>query len=126
MRSLPALRVFLGAAALVAALVLASCGDRLPKSLPMEQNPVFSGGIGWIVVSQAYARIKAEPRTEAPDVGHLRGGDVLAVLGRERDPRQGGAWYRVGLGGAEGWLLGDNALFFETRAAAELAAGRFK
>lgn len=116
------LRIF----ALLAVLAAASCGDRLPNSLPMEQNPVFSGGIGWIVVSQAYARIKSEPRAEAPDVGHLRGGDVLAVRGRERDPRQGGSWFRVGLGGVEGWLMGDNALFFETRAAAERAAGRFK
>ncbi len=126
MRSTNVHRSFLRTAALIAVLAAASCGDRLPKSLPMELNPVFSGGIGWIVVSQAYVRIKSEPRAEASDVGHLRGGDVLAVQGREQDPRQGGSWYRVGLGGVDGWLKGDYALFFETRAAAERAAGGFK
>lgn len=112
--------------AALAALSLSSCGVRLPKSLPMDQNPVFSGGIGWIVVSQAYARVKAEPRMEAPDVGHLRGGDILAVEGRERDPGAALSWYRIGMGGSEGWLTGDQAVFFESRDAAERAAGRYR
>ncbi len=112
--------------AVLAALAVSSCGARLPKSLPMDQNPVFSGGIGWVVVSQAYARVKAEPRTDAPDVGHLRGGDILAVEGRERDPRAALSWYRIGMGGSEGWLTGDQAVFFESRDAAERAAGRYR
>lgn len=121
------LRVFsLSAAVLMTILSAASCGDRLPKSLPMDQNPVFSGGIGWIVVSQAYARVKAESRMDAADAGNLRGGDILAVQGRERDPKTGVIWYRINLGGTEGWLSMDQTVFFESREAAERSAGRYK
>jgi hypothetical protein len=119
-------RLFAATLAGLAILASSSCGVRMPKSLPMDQNPVFSGGIGWIVVSQAYARIKEEPRTDAPDVGHLRGGDIQAVEGRERDPRAGLTWYRIGLGGSAGWLTGDQAVFFDSRDAAERAAGRYR
>ena len=119
-------RLAMAVLALLTASVSSSCGVRLPKSLPMDQNPVFSGGIGWVVVSQAYARVKAEPRADAPDVGHLRGGDVLAVEGRERDPLASVSWYRIGMGGSEGWLAGDQAVFFESRDSAERAAGRYR
>lgn len=116
----------LAAAVLLAALTVSSCDGRIPASLPMDQNPVFSGGIGWIVVAQAYVRVKDAPDLDAPDAGHLRGGEVLAVLGRERDPRSGNPWYRVEVGGTEGWILGDQAVFFEGRAAAERAASRYR
>ncbi len=108
------------------AFAAASCGDRLPKSLPMESNPVFTGGIGWIVVSQAYARVKAEPSAFAPDLGHLRGGEVLAVRGRERNAEEGGSWYRIALGDGEGWLNGAQAVFFDSRDTAERAAGKYR
>ncbi len=126
MRSTRLRNAVFGAAAFLAALAASSCGGRMPDSLPMDQNPVFSGGIGWIVVSQAYVRVKTAPELEAPDAGHLRGGDVLAVRGRERDPRSGHSWYRVEVGGSEGWLPGDQAVFFEGRAAAERAASRYR
>ncbi|HSV55823.1 MAG TPA: SH3 domain-containing protein, partial [Magnetospirillaceae bacterium] len=102
----------------------ASCGGRLPASLPMAANPVLTGGIGWIVVSEAYARVKAEPSGDAPGAGHLRGGEVLSVLARERDPTDGSLWYRISAGGVEGWLGYGQASFFTSRPAAERAAER--
>lgn len=119
-------RALLRGIVLLFAFSAASCGERLPKSLPMEPNPVFTAGIGWIVVSRAYVRVKAEPSSEAPDLGHLRGGDVLAVRGRERNPREGGSWYRIALGDGEGWMDGAQAVFFESRDAAERAAGQYR
>lgn len=126
MRSKTLRSLALKTALILTTLAVLSCGPRLPKSLPLDQNPVFTAGIGWLVVTQAYARVKAEPEGSAADVGHLRGGDVLAVQGRERDPKTGVAWYRINLGGAVGWLTKDQAAFFESRDAAERAAGRYK
>lgn len=114
------------AVVLAAALTSLSCGNRLPPSLAMDPNPVFSGGIGWIVVSQAYARIKAAPSPDARDIGHMRGGDLLQVLSRERLPSQGSTWYKVVSGSLEGWLQGSQAAFFETRETAERAAVQYR
>ena len=119
-------RALLAAVVLSLAVVGASCGGRLPNRLPMDLNPVFTGGIGWIVVSEAYARVKAAASSEALDIGHLRGGDVLAVLGREQVALKGGLWYRVNPGGREGWLHAGQVVFFESRETAERAAGQYR
>ncbi len=117
---------YLWSALVLYSLLGASCGSRLPQSLSMDTNPMFTGGTGWIVVSEAYVRVKAEPSPESKDSGHLRGGDMLPVLGREKLPGQGALWYRVKTESGDGWLLGAQALFFDSRDAAERASSQFK
>jgi len=108
------------------AFLAASCGNRLPSRISMDPNPVFTGGIGWIVVAEAYARVKAQPNPEAPDIGHLRSGDMLPVLGRERLPPSNATWYKVQAGSREGWMQSSQVSFFQTRETAERAAAQYR
>lgn len=118
--------ILMGASFLALAMCLSSCGRRLPARLTMDSNPVFTGGTGWIVVTEAYVRMKAEPSREAPDVGHLRGGDTLAVLGRERFPPEAEVWFKVKADGKEGWIHSRQAAFYEAREPAERAAAQYR
>ena len=113
-------------AAILLAFSIVSCGRRLPDRLEMEENPVLTGGIGWIVVSEAYVRVKSEPGPEAPEIGHLRGGDLLRVTGRDRIPETGVVWYEISMDGRNGWLKESQAVFFENRDPAERAAVQYK
>jgi len=111
---------------LIPTLCLASCGGGVPNHLALDSNPVFTGGTGWVVVIEAYARVKAEPSEKAPDIGHLRGGDTLAVLGRERFPPETGVWYKVKAEGKDGWIQSQQTAFFEVKEMAERAASRYR
>jgi uncharacterized membrane protein YheB (UPF0754 family) len=86
---------------LLAAFLAVSCGNRLPAVWPWIRIPFFTGGIGWIVVAEAYTRVKTEPSDESRDIGHLRGGDTLPVLGRERLSASDAIWYKVMYEGRE-------------------------
>ncbi|HOX18106.1 MAG TPA: SH3 domain-containing protein [Spirochaetales bacterium] len=109
---------------------LCSCGGREENPLPaLEPTPVLGAGPGWLVVEQAYVRVKSSPGFDSGDVAFLRAGDVVEVVGRERGDAErsdAGIWYRVRSLAVEGWVHGSFASLYAHREQAERAAGEFR
>ncbi|MBN1243222.1 MAG: SH3 domain-containing protein [Spirochaetales bacterium] len=112
------------------ASVFGSCGKKEETPLPaLEPTPVLGDGPGWLVVEQAYVRVKSSPGFDSGDVAFLRAGDVVEVFGRERgeaERPEAGVWYRVRSLGVEGWVHGSFASLYPHREQAERAAGVFR
>lgn len=111
--------------ALALSIAAVSCNRRAPEPLAFEETPVISGGLGWAVVSIAYARLLSEPDAKAADAGTARRGDIARIAARERFFRGGSAevWYRLELGPATGWLRNDAVSVYRNEAEARKAAG---
>jgi len=114
----------------VLAIGFASCDRREPVSLPaLEPTPVLGAGPGWLVVEQAYVRVKSSPGFDSGDVAFLRAGDVVEAVGRERgDAERSGAgvWYLVRHLGVEGWVHESFASLYPHKEQAERAAGELR
>lgn len=88
-----------------AALLLVSCGRSAGRNISLPADPPLSGGMGFALVKASYIRLKAEPSVRASDLGNLRDGTLVELVGRElglqaEDEAKAGAeaeglWYRV-------------------------------
>ena len=88
-----------------AALLLVSCGRSAGRNISLPADPPLSGGMGFALVKASYIRLKAEPSVRALDLGNLRDGTLVELVGRElglqtEDEAKAGAeaeglWYRV-------------------------------
>jgi len=88
-----------------AALLLVSCGRSAGRNISLPADPPLSGGMGFALVKASYIRLKAEPSVRAADLGNLRDGTLVELVGRElglqaEDEAKAGAeaeglWYRV-------------------------------
>ncbi len=109
---------------------IGSCGERATDALPaLEPTPVLGAGPGWLVVEQAYVRVKSSPDFDSGDAAFLRAGDVVEAIGRERGDaeRSGtGVWYHVRSLAVEGWVHGSFGSLYPHREQAERAAGAFR
>lgn len=112
----------LGFAALL--MVLFSCGPERVPAVTLDPTPPLSGGIGWGVVSVAYARALAEPRPDAEQGAFFRRGELLELTGRTRRNQapSRGVWYRLRSEEGEGWLHESFVRVFDTRQRAEAYA----
>lgn len=110
--------------------LLGACDGRRTTPLPeLEPTPVLGAGPGWLVVEQAYVRVKSSPDFDSGDVAFLRAGDVVEALGRERgDAERSGTevWYRVRSAGVEGWVHDSFASLYPRREQAERAAAEYR
>ena len=88
-----------------AALLLLSCGGASGRNISLPADPPLSGGMGFALVKASYIRLKAEPSTMAADLGNLRDGTLVELVGRKLGLLAGdeakdgaeaeGLWYRV-------------------------------
>ena len=105
---------------------LIACGISIDSSLKLAPTPPLSGGSGWAVVEVAYARLKARPSGSASDLGHLRRGSVVELLGRELgDPmvaKDKGLWCRLKVEGVEGFVRESELDVFSSKEQADRAA----
>lgn len=110
--------------ALALSIAAVSCSRKAPEPIAFEETPVISGGLGWAVVSIAYARLLSEPDAQAGDTGTARRSDMGRIAARERVFRNGSAevWYRLELGSSNGWLREDAVSVFRNEAEARKAA----
>lgn len=91
--------------AAAALLLLLSCGGASGRNISLPADPPLSGGMGFALVKASYIRLKAEPSAMAADLGNLRDGTLVELVGRELGLQAGdeakagmeaeGLWYRV-------------------------------
>lgn len=112
----------LGFAAIL--MILSSCGPERVPAVSLDPTPPLSGGMGWGVVSVAYARALAEPLPEAEQAAFFRRGEVLELTGRTRRNQapSRGVWYRLRSEEGEGWLHESFVRVFDTKPRAEAYA----
>jgi len=101
-----------------------SCSDKGPRGVSLEETPIVSGGLGWGVVTMAYARLMLEASYEAPDSGTARRGEACRIVARARSfsGRDSGVWYRVEIGSAAGWLHESALSVYQSEAEARKAS----
>jgi hypothetical protein len=118
------------AVAAVLLLSLASCGPSPETAIKTRPNPVLTGGIGFVVVKDAYVRLKALPSRASADLAPLRRGSVYAVLVRDRasagSEEDGGLWYQLEGEGVRGWAREAELDLYASKEQAERAAGALK
>ncbi len=111
-------------------IMLTSCFSSLDSSLKLQPTPILSKGPGWVVVKEAYARLKEKPSKNSTDLAHIRGGSVFEILaielGDATDPNNGGPWYRIKTDGVEGWVQAADIDVLSTRAQADYAAAHYR
>jgi hypothetical protein len=130
----------LAAVIVLAALAASSC-DRLGSgSLKLQPTPVLSGGLGYAVVKEAYARLKESPSDSSRDVDHLRRGGVYRLDERRLDgadaaasqqasgssDAQVGIWYAIDSAGTKGWVRESELDIYGSQAQAEKAASAYR
>jgi hypothetical protein len=117
--AIAALFIFVASSALIS-----SCSDKEPQGLSLEETPILSGGLGWGVISIAYARLMLDASSEAPDSGTARRGEVCRIVARSRSfsGRDAGVWYRVELGSSAGWLRESALSVYQSEAEARKAS----
>lgn len=105
-------------------LFFSSCAPARVPAVTLEPTPPLSGGMGWGVVSVAYARALAEPRPDAAQGAFFRRGELLEVIGRTRRNQAPGrgVWYRLRSDAGEAWLHESFVRIFDTRQRAEAYA----
>lgn len=103
---------------------LSSCGPERVPAVTLDPTPPLSGGMGWGVVSVAYARALAEPRPDAEQGTFFRRGELLELTGRTRRNQapSRGVWYRLRSEEGEGWLHESFVRVFDTKPRAEAYA----
>lgn len=63
--------------------MLFSCSRDPSAGLSMPADSPLASGLGWGIVRESYARLKAEPDPASADLGQLRDGTLVEILGRE-------------------------------------------
>ncbi len=86
--------------------VLAGCSRGGGVTVNLDSTPLVSGGIGWGVVTIAYARLLEGPSADAAEAGFARRGQVFELIARKRVSEGGvsGLWYRLKGLESGGWI----------------------
>ena len=105
-------------------VMLISCTPSQREAITLPPTPPISGNLGWILVTEAYARVKAGASEALAEVGHLRDGSVLKVEARDYGPAGDGTtilWYRVSGEGSTGWVSSRQVEVYSSKLQAEAA-----
>ena len=105
-------------------LGLAACSSRSTAGVVLDQTPVISGGLGWGVVSQSYAKLLLEPSSSAAASGSARQNEVGKVMARSRvfEGHDAGVWYKLEIDSSGGWLHESALNVYRSEAEARKAA----
>lgn len=111
------------------AVGLASCFSSVDSSLKLEPSPLLSGGPGWVVIKEAYTRLKEKPSKESADLAHIRRGGAFKIqaveLGDASDSDNAGPWYRIEAEGVTGWVQAADIDVESSREQAQYAASAY-
>lgn len=84
---------------IIVALLLSGCSRGYSRFLKLPADPSVSTGLGWAVVTSAYAQVKLQPSKDSPEAALVRRGTVFQCFERRIDSKGqdvGGLWYRYG------------------------------
>ena len=120
--------------ALSLTLASASCLPSGSGPIKLPANAPLSRGLGWAVVKDAYARLKAKPDESSSDLDNLRRGDVFRLDAREFGPTVTDAsgrahtslWYGLTADGHEGWVSDAELDVYSSETQAEKASAELK
>jgi hypothetical protein len=105
----------------IAFALLAGCSKGDEVTVSLDPTPVVSGGIGWGVVTIAYARLLEETSLEAAEAGFARRGQVFELTARKRVSQGNarGLWYRLKGQESGGWIHESSLRVYASREQAE-------
>ena len=107
-------------------LGLSACLRPSEASVKLDPNPILSGGPGWLVVKEAFARVKEKPAADSADLAHVRRGgsyQILAVeFGTGTQDSPPSTWYRISADGVSGWIAASDIDVTASREQAEYEA----
>ncbi len=111
------------------AFTLSACGARVQSEVSLPPTPVITVRPNWAVAITSYARIRDEPSQDARIVGHLRVGEVAAIVAIGTNPAVTGGerytWYEVMSSDLRGWAIGSDLMLYQSESRARNAAERF-
>ena len=95
--------------------LLSGCSRGYSRFMRLPPDPSFAPGLGWAVVTTAYASVKKLPDKNSGDLALVRRGTVFESTERKIDPEgqdTGGLWYRYKADSIDGWIgSGDLSIF---------------
>lgn len=114
--------------------LLTGCGKKqADEPIALPATSVLSVQTKWGVITSTHLRLRDEPSIESgnPLTTFWRSrGFVLEILSRSDEKMEVEGkedyWYRIQYDGLYGWVFGGYVEVYETREAAEEAAGRLK
>jgi hypothetical protein len=100
---------------ILAGTLFTGCSKGYSRFLKLPSDPSIASGLGWAVVTSAYAHAKKLPDRQSPDVAVVRRGSMFRCTLRKIDPEgqdSGGLWYDYSDGSIDGWIhSGDLSIF---------------
>jgi len=102
---------------IVAALLLSGCSRGYSRFLKLPADPSVSMGLGWAVVTSAYAQVKLLPDKDSPEATLVREDTLFQCFERRIDPKGqdvGGLWYKYGDAESGGWIHSDDLSIFSS------------
>jgi len=93
--------------------------------MKLPADPSFSPGLGWAVVTSAYAHAKKLPNRNSEDLAITRRGTVFESVERKIDQEgqdTGGLWYRYKTDSVDGWINSGDLSIFPSEGQAREAA----
>lgn len=108
-------------------VLLSGCSRNYSRFMRLPADPTLESGIGWVVISSAYASLRKTPDHFSTELSVLREGTVFKPNARIIDAKgldEGGTWYEFGEGQVSGWIhSGDTILFDSVEQARHYASG---
>ncbi len=101
--------------------LLSGCSRGGGVTVNLDSTPLVSGGIGWGVVTIAYARLLEEPSPDAAEAGFARRGQVFELTARRRVSQgdTSALWYRLKGQESGGWIHESSLRVHVTKEQAE-------
>ncbi len=99
------------------ALAFLSCNAVNVKNVRLESTPLISKGIGWILVTVSWVRLKSDSSYASEDVGFTRRKDTFEVAGRAKKYKSpdAGVWFRVTSADASGWIHESSVKLYDSK-----------
>lgn len=112
-------------ALLAAAALVSGCSRGYSRYMKLPADPSFAPGLGWAVVTSAYALARKSPEKNSKDLSIVRRGTVFESTERKIDHEgqdTGGLWYRYKEGSIDGWIHSGDLSIFPSEGQARKAA----
>ena len=112
-------------AIILTASLLSGCSRGYSRFMKLPADPSFAPGLGWAVVTSAYALARKLPDKNSEDLAIVRRGTVFESTERKIDPEgqdTGGLWYKYKADSTDGWIRSADLSIFPSEGQARKEA----